>query len=50
VPHVAQNTTNRNRAIDARTTRHATYRISQAKRYWVEKPFDWMKSAGLCAR
>ena len=47
VPHVAQNTTNRNSAIDARTTRHASYRISQAKRYGVEKPFGWMKSVGL---
>jgi len=47
VPHVAQNTTNRKSAIDARTTRHASYRISQAKRYWVEKPFGWMKSVGL---
>jgi len=47
VPHVAQNTTNRQSAIDARTTRHASYQISQAKRYWVEKPFGWMKSVGL---
>jgi len=50
VPHVAQNTTNRNSAIDARTTSHASYRISQAKRYGVEKPFGWMKSVGCCAR
>jgi IS5 family transposase len=46
-PHVAQNTTNRRSAIDARTTRHTSYRISPAKRYWVEKPFGWMKSVGL---
>jgi transposase len=46
-PHVAQNTSNRKSAIDGRTTRHASYRISQAKRYWVEKPFGWMKSVGL---
>jgi transposase len=46
-PHVAQKTTNRRSAIDARTTRHTSYRISQAKRYWVEKPFGWMKSVGL---
>lgn len=45
-PHVAQNDRNRNSAIDARTTRHASYKISQAKRYWVEKPFGWMKSVG----
>ena len=45
-PHVAQNTS-RTSAIDARTTRHTSYKISQAKRYWVEKPFGWMKSVGL---
>jgi transposase len=46
-PHVAQNT-NRpgGSALDARTTRHKSYQISQAKRYWVEKPFGWMKSVG----
>ena len=37
---------NRKSAIDARTTRHTSYKISQAKRYWVEKPFGWMKSVG----
>ena len=46
-PHVAQNTRNRKSAIDGRTTRHVSYQISQAKRYWVEKPFGWMKSVGL---
>jgi transposase len=46
VPHVAQNTRGRRSAIDARTTRHSSYRISQSKRYWVEKPFGWMKSVG----
>jgi transposase len=46
VPHVAQNTRGRRSAIDGRTTRHPSYRISQAKRYWVEKPFGWMKSVG----
>ena len=30
-PHVAQNTSNRKTAIDGRTTRHANYRISQAR-------------------
>jgi len=47
VPHVAQNTTHRQSAIDRRTARHASYRLSQAKRYWVEKPFGWVKSVGL---
>jgi hypothetical protein len=28
-PHIAQNTTNRTSAIDARTTRHLGYAISQ---------------------
>jgi transposase len=46
VPHIAQNTRGRRSAIDGRTTRHSSYRISQAKRYWVEKPFGWMKSVG----
>jgi len=46
-PHVAQNDRNRKSAIDKRTTRHKSYQISQAKRYWVEKPFGWMKSVGL---
>jgi transposase len=46
-PHLAQNDRNRKSAIDKRTTRHQSYQISQAKRYWVEKPFGWMKSVGL---
>lgn len=47
-PHLAQNC-NRpgGSALDARTTRHTSYQISQAKRYWVEKPFGWMKAVGL---
>jgi len=46
VPHVSQNTRGRRSAIDRRTTRHPSYRLSQTKRYWVEKPFGWMKSVG----
>lgn len=46
-PHVAQNDRYRKSAIDGRTTRHISYQIGQAKRYWVEKPFGWMKSVGL---
>jgi transposase len=46
VPHVAQNDRHRHSAIDGRTTRHASYKISQAKRSWVEKPFGWMKTVG----
>jgi transposase len=45
-PHVTQNDRNRTSALDRRTTRHTSYQISQAKRYWVEKPFGWMKSVG----
>jgi transposase len=45
-PHVTQNDRNRKSAIDGRTTRHTSYQVSQAKRYWVEKPFGWMKSVG----
>jgi hypothetical protein len=46
-PHVAQNTTNRRSAIDARTTRHPGYAISQRKRKRVEEIFGWMKTIGL---
>jgi hypothetical protein len=35
-------------AIDARTTRHAGYRISQRKRKRIEECFGWLKTvAGL---
>ena len=46
-PHVAQNV-NRpgGSAIDGRTTRHESYRISQQKRPWIEKAFGWMKQTG----
>ena len=46
-PHVAQNNTCRSSAIDARTTRHAGYAISQQKRKRVEQSFGWMKMIGL---
>jgi transposase len=48
-PHVAQHiTARRGSAIDARTTRHAGYDISQRKRKLVEQVFGWMKTvAGL---
>ncbi|HET7741723.1 MAG TPA: IS5 family transposase [Mycobacterium sp.] len=45
-PHVAQHTTGRRSAIDARTTRHAGYAISQRKRKLVEQAFGWMKTIG----
>lgn len=46
-PHVAQNNTRRSSAIDARTTRHTGYAISQQKRKRVEQAFGWMKRIGL---
>lgn len=47
-PHVAQNT-NRpgGSAIDARTTRHGGYGISQRKRKRIEESFGWLKTIAL---
>ena len=45
-PHVAQNNRHRSSAIDARTTRHAGYAVSQKKRKRVEEIFGWMKTIG----
>lgn len=45
-PHVAQNDRNRSSAIDARTTRHTGYEISQIKRKLVEQVFGWGKVVG----
>jgi hypothetical protein len=36
-PHLSQNNTNRRSAIDARTTRHPSYRISTIKRKRIER-------------
>jgi hypothetical protein len=45
--HVTQNhTRSGGSAIDGRTTRHAGYQISQAKRPLIEKAFGWMKQTG----
>ena len=46
-PHVAQHNRHRSSAIDARTTRHAGYAVSQKKRKRVEEIFGWMKTIGL---
>jgi transposase len=35
------------RAIDARTTRHPGYEVSQRKRKRIEEVFGWMKTVGL---
>jgi transposase len=49
-PHVAQNNTNRRSAIDARTTCHPGYAVSQVKRKRVEEPFGWMKTVAPLRR
>jgi transposase len=48
-PHVAQypDTATRGSAIDARTTRHPGYLVSQRKRKLVEQCFGWMKTVGM---
>jgi transposase len=47
-PHVAQNTSGRRSAIDARTTRHPGYAVSQRIRKRIEEVFGWDKTvAGL---
>jgi transposase len=46
-PHVAQNTINRQSAIDGRTTRHEGYGVSQRKRKRVEEVFGWVKTVAL---
>jgi len=49
-PHVACNDTRRGgTAIDARTTRHASYRLSQVIRKRIEESFGWAKTVG-CIR
>jgi transposase len=47
-PHVAQNLGRRGgSAIDARTTRHAGYDVSQKKRKRIEECFGWLKDIAL---
>jgi transposase len=46
-PHVARNASGRRRsAIDGRTTRHASYQVSQRIRKRVEEVFGWFKTVG----
>ena len=45
-PHVAQNDKGRESAIDARTTRHPGYKISQILRKRIEEVFGWTKVIG----
>jgi transposase len=46
-PHVAQK---QHSAIDARTTRHAGYAVSQKLRKRVEEIFGWQKTIGGCRK
>ena len=47
-PHVAQNDGRRGgSAIDARTTRHSGYAVSQRKRKRIEECFGWLKTIAL---
>jgi len=43
-PHVAQNMSGRRSAIDARTTRHRGYALSQRLRKRIEEAFGWIKT------
>lgn len=45
-PHIARIDGRKTPGLDARTTRHAGYRISQCKRKRVEEIFGWMKTYG----
>jgi transposase len=49
-PHIAQNISGRRSAIDARTTRHDGYVVSQQKRKRIEESFGWGKTIGGLAR
>jgi len=44
-PHVARKI--RYSGLDGRTTRHATYRLSQRMRMRVEEIFGWLKTVGM---
>ena len=43
-PHVAQNTSGRSSAIDARTTQHGGYAVSQRVRKRIEEAFGRIKT------
>jgi transposase len=45
-PHIAQIEGRNTPGLDARTTRHSSYAVSQRKRKRVEEIFGWMKSWG----
>jgi hypothetical protein len=45
-PHVARMERRRTPGLDGRTTRHASYAISQRKRKRIEEIFGWLKTYG----
>jgi hypothetical protein len=45
-PHIAQIKGRSTPGLDTRTTRHASYAVSQRKRKRVEEIFGWMKAYG----
>jgi transposase len=45
-PHIAVHDKRRRSALDARTTRHAGYLLSQTKRKRIEEHFGWGKTIG----
>lgn len=47
-PHVAAKV--KGSAIDGRTTRHASYAVSQKKRKLIEEAFGWGKTVGTAAK
>ena len=46
-PHVAQNDTNRQSAIDGRTPRPPRYKVRMNNRQRVEEIFGWLKTVGM---
>jgi transposase len=45
-PHIARIESRRTPGLDARTTRHASYRLSQRQRKRIEEIFGWLKTVG----
>jgi transposase len=45
-PHIARIESRRTPGLDARTTRHASYRLSQRHRKRIEEIFGWLKTVG----
>lgn len=45
-PHIARITSRRTPGLDARTTRHASYHLSQRHRKRIEEIFGWLRTVG----